>query len=142
MSNDTGGPRISDADRERVVAVAVDHVRLSYEYLDARNVDALGSLYAEDMVRLLPGREPVVGRQQLEKFLLRQFRLHESRHRVDEVIATGGRASVRGQVTGRLYGGEQFDVTFVDLFGFGGDGLLTAQQTLYFVDILPDGVTP
>jgi len=142
MAEEAGGIWLSRSDREGLTAMTVDHIRLSYGYLDARNLDALGSLYAADVVRLLPGLDPIVGRDTLIDFYREQFARYGSRHTVDEVIAAGRRMSVRGRVTVLWCDAEPIDIVFVDLFGVGGDGLLTAQQTFYFVAPTDKAITP
>jgi SnoaL-like protein len=112
------------------------HVLLTYHYLDAGDLDALGSLYATTLVRLIPGHDPIIGWSDLE----RHYRLDRTRggwsHRIEDVAAARTRASVRGRIAGRRR--DDADVGFVDLFRTGADGLITEQRT-YYVPLCGDG---
>ena len=52
-----------------VAGVGVEHVRLSYDYLDRGDIDGFGSLLAPDAVLLRPGGRDVRGRAAIERWL-------------------------------------------------------------------------
>ncbi len=123
MSGDDESVRGS---RELTVA-AINHVRLVYEYLNARDLDGLGSLYAPDLVRLVPHRDPIVGRAALSRFHQEDKAFSGVRHRVRDVLAHGRRLAVRGV----MVGGECPEMKFADLFVVGTDALIVEHESYF-----------
>ncbi|QFZ21605.1 nuclear transport factor 2 family protein [Saccharothrix syringae] len=108
-----------------VTAVGVEHVRLSYEYLDRSDIDGYGSLFDADAVLHRPGEQEVRGRAEIEAYQARRHQV--DRHHVDDVIAAEGRVAVIGRLVGT--GGE---VGFADFFLLSEHGLLRSQRTFFF----------
>ncbi|GAA1298499.1 nuclear transport factor 2 family protein [Saccharothrix xinjiangensis] len=110
-----------------VTAVGVEHVRLSYEYLDQRDIDGYASLFDADAVLQRPGEREVRGRDEIEAYQAR--RQHRSAtHVVDEVIAAEGRVAVVGRLVG-----AGVETGFADIFAIGEHGLLCSKRTFFFI---------
>jgi ketosteroid isomerase-like protein len=113
-------------------AAAIDHARLSYEYLDAGEIDAYGSLFAEDVVLRWPGRPALRGRPALERFRADQTR--SCRHAVTNVFGAGRNVAAQGRLTiGPHAGRPVLEIEFVDIYTVSDDGLFVAQQTYLFL---------
>ncbi|GAA3463506.1 hypothetical protein GCM10018963_55190 [Saccharothrix longispora] len=114
--------------RDVVTAVGVEHVRLSYEYLDRRDLDGYGSLFevpAESRsaevdashVRAESGSYRVGGGD------------GGCSHVLEQVFCCSGRVVV----VGRVVRGER-NVEFVDLFTLTEHGLLRSRKSYFFVE--------
>ncbi|MEO3787288.1 nuclear transport factor 2 family protein [Actinocorallia sp. B10E7] len=124
MSRPTGHPLPSTA----ATAAGVDHVLLSYRYLDDGDLDAYGSLFADDAQVNHPGVPHGQGRRRL-------LDLHaplagpSSRHHVYKVVAQGDAVAVMGRLTRRS---PAPPVDFADFFTLSDDGLLLGYRRFYF----------
>lgn len=109
-----------------LAAAGVDHVRLSYHYLDDGDTDGYASLLDPGAVFEEPGREPVRGRCAVAG-------LHRKRglgkHHIDDVFAVDGRVTA----VGRLCGASGDEVSFADVFTLSEHGLLARQRRFYFI---------
>lgn len=124
MSTDglQGSRRRSDV----VTTVGVEHVRLSYEYLDRRDLDGYGSLFDAEAELCSPACGVVRGRAEIESYQAERA-VHGGRHVVEEVFSAPGRVVVVGRVTG-----AGREVEFVDLFTLTEHGLLRSQKSFFF----------
>ncbi|HEX7306434.1 nuclear transport factor 2 family protein [Lentzea sp.] len=112
------------------LAAGVDHVRLSYLYLDAGDLDAYASLLHEDMQVRHPGAPTGHGREAA-------LRLAGTRgtHELFKVIAEGhcvvavGHYSPPG--TAPPHDGGEFD--FADFFTLSDDSLLLSRRRFYYL---------
>ena len=59
------------APRSPVTAVGIDHVRLSYHYLDQGGIDGYLSLLHADVSLYLPSKQEICGREQIAAFQAR-----------------------------------------------------------------------
>ncbi|ROP35953.1 nuclear transport factor 2 family protein [Saccharothrix texasensis] len=109
-----------------VTTVGVEHVRLSYEYLDRRDMDGYGSLFDDEAELCSPVAGVVRGRAGIESYQAERA-VDGGRHVVEEVIAAPGRVVVVGRVTG-----AGREVEFVDLFTLTEHGLLRSQKSFFF----------
>lgn len=105
-----------------VAAVGVDHVRLSYEYLDCGDADGYESLLDPGFVR----DEPVRGHGAVRRMRGR------GRHDVHDVFAADGRVAAIGRFRGES-AAEGAEVDFADVFTLSEHGLLVRQRCFYFV---------
>ncbi len=111
-----------------VAAAGLDHVRLSYHYLDRGDLDGYASLLDPGVVLDEPGHERVRGQGAVAE--LRRSRGH-GEHDVHDVFAAGGRVAAVGRFTG---GSDvRAGVDFADIFTLSGHGLLVTQRRYYFV---------
>ncbi|MFD9700041.1 nuclear transport factor 2 family protein [Lentzea sp. NPDC059081] len=109
------------------LAAGVDHVRLSYLYLDAGDLDAYASLLHEDMQVRHPGAPTVHGREAA-------LRLAGPRgtHELFKVVAEGycvvavGHYSPPGDAVV-----HEFD--FADFFTLSDDSLLLSRRRFYYL---------
>ncbi|WP_165977995.1 nuclear transport factor 2 family protein [Nonomuraea diastatica] len=113
-----------------LASIAVDHARLSYEYLDAGDIDAYASLFEKDVVLSRPGLT-VRGRTELERF--QEERAGRCHHTVSTVIASTEHIAVVGRRTRRPDEPGEGPLEFADVFTLSGSGLFSAQQTFYFI---------
>jgi ketosteroid isomerase-like protein len=121
-----------------VTAAGLDHVRLSYQYLDSGDIDGFGSLLDEDVQVTRPDAPQGFGRAEV-------LRLHSQiaepavRHHIYKMVANGDCVAVmgrfirvgdeRGAVGARL-GGP--DVEFADFFTLSDEGMLLSCRRFYF----------
>jgi ketosteroid isomerase-like protein len=121
------------SDRE-LVSAAMDHVRLSYCYLDDGDVDAYCSLFAEQAVLHRPGGRPVIGRTDLERFERHRLVRRPVRHSVREVFGSGRRVAAIGRFShSRAPAGDHDpDLDFADVFTVSDIGLLLDRTTFLF----------
>lgn len=108
-----------------VTAMGIDHVRLSYLYLDQGDLDGYGSLFAADARIVRPGERVV--RAQVESG---HAGLSVGKHVVEEVFGVDDRVTVTGRLTHRATGRE---VGFADVFALSEHGLLRFQKTYFFI---------
>lgn len=131
MTDDMRAPWRSSSD---LISAAMDHVRLSYSYLDDGDIDAYCSLFATQAVARRPGARPVTGRAELER--VEQARLASTpvRHVVYEVFGSGRRVAAVGRLRPRhaTDSNHDTDVDFVDVFTVADNGLLAARTTFLF----------
>jgi ketosteroid isomerase-like protein len=116
-----------------VTGAAVDHVLLSYLYLDEGNLDAYASLLDEDVQLRWPGRPTRSGRAAVLAALAGSAGAR-GQHRLYQVIANGDCVAAIGRCTGpaALRAGDGFhDVDFVDIVTVSVDGLLLGQRRFY-----------
>lgn len=117
------------ADNDLLTSVAMDHVRLSYCYLDDGDVDGYCSLFAEQAVLRQPGSTPVSGRNELERVERARQAKRPVRHSIHEVFGSGRRVAAIGRLCGP---GPTPDVHFVDVFTVADNGLLSGRTTFLF----------
>lgn len=115
-----------------VTAVGVEHVRLSYDYLDRGDADGYASLLDPGMVLDEPGRERVRGAVDGPR------RLRGSgTHDVHDVFAADGRVTAVGRFHGGADGvgggADRGEVDFADVFTLSEHGLLLRQRCFYFI---------
>ncbi|HET9143723.1 nuclear transport factor 2 family protein [Actinophytocola sp.] len=127
-----------------LVATAVDHVRLSYHYLDRGDVDGYCSLFTERAVVRQPGSCQVIGREELERVEVSRRGTRFVRHAVREVFGAGRRVAALGQARNLLPGnGDDPHVDFVDVFTVADNGLLADRTTFLFTPaVRPDSDHP
>jgi ketosteroid isomerase-like protein len=105
----------------------LDHVRLSYDYLDRGDADGYASLLDARAVLEEPGRDPVRGRGAVAGLpRLRGY----GEHRVQDVFAADGRVAALGSF--RNVDGTEVD--FADVFTVSEHGLLVRQRCFHFVN--------
>jgi ketosteroid isomerase-like protein len=112
-----------------VTAVGIEHVRLSYFYLDQGDIDGYLSLLHSDIFLLLPGEGEICGRERVGTFQARPERLCTS-HLIHHVIGSGDQVAVEGR---HVFGDTGRGVDFVEIFVLSEDGLLRSQKRYYFV---------
>lgn len=128
---DSDGPVASTV----VAGVGVDHVRLSYDYLDRGDIDGFGSLLAPDAVLLRPGGRDVRGRADIERWLTSRAAGTSGNSTVFAVFATGGNVIAIGHHTGHDADGHLRDVEFTDIFTIAPNGLLRTLKRYFFVEL-------
>ncbi|MET7400226.1 nuclear transport factor 2 family protein [Dactylosporangium sp. NPDC005572] len=116
-----------------VTSIGVDHVRLSYDYLDAGNMDAYGSLLDDDVQVRRPDGAQSRGRVQVQR-LHAEVTGPPGRHLLDQIIAEGDSIVVTGRfVRPPTPPKDRLDVEFVDVFTLSDYGLLLGYRRYYFV---------
>src|SRR5436190_16589107 len=101
-----------------LAVVAMDHIRLSYCYLDEGDIDGYCSLFTEQAVIRQPGTPTVSGRLELERIERARRGTSRSRHFIHELIASGRRVAAIGRL--RTAAAE---LHFVDVFTIADNGL-------------------
>lgn len=108
-------------------------VREYYAFVDSDQVRALVDLFAEDAEYHRPGYEPLVGRDQLDRFYREQRVIREGRHTLSAIVASHDQVAVHGEFNGVLHDGTETGVRFADFFQFGEDGRFSRRDTFFFV---------
>ncbi|HEY0697993.1 MAG TPA: nuclear transport factor 2 family protein [Micromonospora sp.] len=129
-----GANPVVRAPSARVIEAGLDHVRLSYLYLDQGDIDGYGSLLDADAVLYRPGGEPIRGRSQIERFQIGRGGRCRTEHLIHEVLASQERVVVTGRIVTRTSADGHSDVDFADIFTLSDSGLLLSQRTYYFVE--------
>lgn len=135
MNDDlTPAPHRSD---NYLTSVGMDHVRLSYCYLNDGDVDAYGSLFAEQAVLRQPGSRPVTGRHELERVERARQATRSVRHSILEVFGSGRRVAAIGTLSHRRPAPDHHDTElyFVDVFTVADNGLLDDRTTFLFAQV-------
>ncbi|WP_275738874.1 nuclear transport factor 2 family protein [Halorhabdus sp. SVX81] len=97
-----------------------DRVRSFYDALDDHDYDQLTSLLASDFVHDRPGLT-LDGRDRFVQFMREERPNRETSHPIDAIYRDGdGELAVRGRLLDD--DGEEI-AAFVDVFGFGNDGI-------------------
>ncbi|MFC8364224.1 nuclear transport factor 2 family protein [Streptomyces griseorubiginosus] len=117
-----------------VTAAGIDHVRLSYHYLDIGDIDGYGSLLADDIRVVRPDAPLRAGRE--EVLSLHQDSLVQSgTHHIEEIVAEGRSVVVTGRLTPQSASctdGPARDLEFVDWFTLTDDSMLRGYRRYYF----------
>jgi ketosteroid isomerase-like protein len=112
-----------------VTAMGIEHVRLSYLYLDRGDIDGYLSLLHADFSLLMPGETEIHGRDRIGASQAQRAVLAAD-HLIRHVIGSGDRVAVEGRyVCGE--GGD--DVDFTEVFSLSEEGLLRSRKRYYFV---------
>jgi ketosteroid isomerase-like protein len=117
-----------------VTAAAVDHVRLSYLYLDEGNLDAFGSLLDDDVQVKHPDAPEAHSRTEVLD-LMAGLAGPPGHHELHKVIASGDCVAAMGHVVGRAsapHPDEHLDIDFVDVFTISDRGLLLGKRRYYY----------
>jgi ketosteroid isomerase-like protein len=110
-----------------VLAAGVDHVRLSYAYLDEGDLDAYASLLHEDMQVRTPGGPPGRGRDDALRLAVTTRGTHE----LFKVIGDGHCVVAVGRYTAPRHELGEFD--FADFFTLSDDSLLLSRRRFYYL---------
>ncbi|HUQ58544.1 nuclear transport factor 2 family protein [Lentzea sp.] len=108
------------------LAAGVDHVRLSYLYLDAGDLDAYASLLHEDMQ--VRQADAPTGRGREAAVRLARTR---GRHELFKVIAEGHCVVAVGHYRPPGHDTREFD--FADFFTLSDDSLLLSRRRFYYL---------
>jgi hypothetical protein len=111
------------------IAAGVDHVRLSYHYLDTGDIDGYASLLDEHVRVQRPDIPPGDGRAEVVRTHA-QFAGPPARHQIFKVIADGGGIAVTGRYVVPS-GAEALD--FVDVFTLTEYGMLLGYRRFYYL---------
>jgi len=125
MISHGGSPPYSTA----ATAAGVDHVRLSYHYLNIGDIDGYGSLLDEHVQVQRPDMARGHGRTEVLRTHA-QVAGPPARHQVFKVIADGDGVAVTGRYTSPP-GKNALD--FVDVFTLTDEGMLLGYRRFYYV---------
>lgn len=114
-----------------VTAVGIDHVCLSYHYLDQGNVDSYLSLLHADVSLYLPSEQAIHGREQIGEFLA-NLEQRAGEHLIHNVIGSGDLVVADGRYVSHRTGKS---VDFTEIFRLSEEGLLRSQKRYYFVEL-------
>jgi len=112
-------------------AAGLDHVRLSYEYLDAGEMDAYSSVLDEDMRVDGVGAGPAHGRADAVRAAC-GLAGPVGRHELHRVIGSGSCVVAIGR-----YRSASADVEFADVFTLSDRALLLSQRRFRYLEDVP-----
>jgi ketosteroid isomerase-like protein len=123
-----------------VTAAGLDHVRLSYHYLDTGDIDGYGSLLDEDAQVCRPDMPLGQGRAEVLK-LHAEMAGPRVRHHIYKMVAEGDSIAVTGLTTGMPTASPGRGATaqaaaaveFADFFTISDEGMLLGYRRFYFV---------
>ncbi|HET6858821.1 MAG TPA: nuclear transport factor 2 family protein [Streptomyces sp.] len=116
-----------------LAAAGIDHVRLAYCYLTARDLDGYLSLLDAEMILHRPDGPAVRGRTRIEALRRQQLQGRSLHFAVSRTYAAGDLVVAVGRYRGDALHGTYADAEFCDLFTVGRDGLLLSQKTFFYV---------
>ena len=102
-----------------------------YRLVDQGDVDSVVKLFAENAIYERPGYDPMIGRDQLDKFYGSQRIIDSGQHTVVKMLVNSSYVAVEGEFAGRLKDGGTVDLRFADFFVV-NDGLLIEARNTYF----------
>ncbi|MEU3416441.1 nuclear transport factor 2 family protein [Streptomyces sp. NPDC006658] len=114
-----------------VTAAGVDHVRLQYEYLAARDIDGYLSLLDRDMSVDGPPGSRTCGREAVGALRGRQLAGGSMSCTVSQVVASGSTVAAIGRYRGDALHGRWVEAEFCEVFTLAPSGLLLSQKTFY-----------
>ncbi|MET9119508.1 nuclear transport factor 2 family protein [Streptomyces longwoodensis] len=117
-----------------VTAAGIDHVRLSYHYLDIGDIDGYGSLLADDIRVVRPDAPLRAGREEVLS-LHQDALVPPGTHHIEEIVAEGHSVVVTGRLTplgASRTDGTVRDLEFVDWFTLTDDSMLRGYRRYYF----------
>jgi ketosteroid isomerase-like protein len=114
-----------------VTAVGVDHVRLSYHYLDIGDAEGYGSLLDDDIELRHPGSPRGFGRAEVLRAYDAAGRPPGRRdvHRIHRIVAEGDHVVALGRLIRRP--GLREDLDFADHFTLSPEGMLLSCRRYY-----------
>ncbi|MFC8845943.1 MULTISPECIES: nuclear transport factor 2 family protein [unclassified Micromonospora] len=118
-----------------VVAIGIDHVRLSYHYLDCADLDGYASLFDDDAILYRPHGGHIRGGREVGEFRSRQLRAWGARHALVDVLAVESQVVAIGRLVRDRPGADAGDIELADVFTISPEGLLLTQKTYFFVDL-------
>ncbi|MBX6724193.1 MAG: nuclear transport factor 2 family protein [Dactylosporangium sp.] len=110
-----------------MTSAGIDHVLLSYVYLDAGDLDGYASLLDEQAQVKWPGTPTGRGRAQIVR-MHAEVAERPSRHELYRIVADGDNVAVFGR-----YVRPPLDVEFADIFTLSHLGLLLGYQRFFHV---------
>jgi ketosteroid isomerase-like protein len=116
-----------------VTACGVEHVRLSYAYLECDDIDGYSSLLDDDVILDRPGTPLGRGRAEVVRMLLDRV-IPRAWHALDQIIADGDRVAVIGRLSqdSGITTGAVKRAAFVDVFTLSETGMLRGCRRYYF----------
>jgi ketosteroid isomerase-like protein len=104
-----------------------DRITEYYRRIDAQDVDAVLSLFADDAVYWRADRV-YRGKPQIDRFF-REERLIRGHHAVDAVWQVPGRVIATGRFQGTGEKGDPRSIGFIDIWTFGAGKAVTERRT-------------
>ena len=100
--------------------------RSMFRAIDARDWDALGTLFHPDFRYDRPGLAPLLGKDEVLRFY-REIRSIHGAHQLETVVSDGDHGACWGRFVGAKSDGTPLDLQFADCYGF-RDGLLWRRK--------------
>ncbi len=107
-----------------------DVVRRYYKLVDARALDDMLALFADDVVYRRPGYDPLRGIAELRTFYAQDRVIADGAHTLASLVEDGDRVAVEGKFRGTLRDGRKACVRFADFFVVRG-GRITRRDTYF-----------
>lgn len=102
-----------------------------YRLVDAKALDDMLDLFADDAVYERPGYEPLEGKTAISAFYRGQRIIESGRHTLHCVLVDGDEAAVQGSFDGTLRDGSSVSVRFADFFSV-RDSSFAHRNTYFF----------
>jgi len=111
-------------------------MRRFYGSIDAGDLAALVGAFATDAVYHRPGFEPLVGRDEIERFYRERRTISTGRHTLAAVVSSGEHIAVHGDFRGTLRDGRTAAHRFAKFFTVTPAGLVARRDTFFFVPLV------
>lgn len=109
-------------DREHVETI----VRKYYEHVDDERFEELFDLFADDIKYHRPGRPPIDGKPEFERFYQEERPIEEGSHVINSLIIDTQDVAVRGEFTG-VQNGTAVSLSFADIHRFNQEGKISER---------------
>lgn len=111
-------------------------VRNYYAFVDGGQVAELVGLFAEDAEYHRPGYNPLIGRNQLERFYRENRIIREGRHTLSAAAESDDLVAVHGEFNGVLQDGSTTSLRFADFFRFDATDRFSRRDTFFFAPLV------
>jgi ketosteroid isomerase-like protein len=112
------------------------NVRRLYELIDAGDIPAMLELFTEDATYRRPGYDPLVGRDELERFYRHERIISEGVHTPELVLVNGEHIAVHGRFRGMLKSGNSVEIEYAEFFTVTPEGRFATRETYFFAPLV------
>ncbi|MDQ1749789.1 MAG: hypothetical protein QOE71_845 [Pseudonocardiales bacterium] len=116
--------RTLDREGENPISAPENHrelIEFYFDRVDNHDVDALMTVFHEEIVYHRPGYEPLRGAARMRQFYQDERVIDVGRHSVDRVLLDGDYAAAYGTFEGTSRQGAALAMTWCEIYGFLGD---------------------
>jgi ketosteroid isomerase-like protein len=93
-------------------------IEFYFDRVDKHDVDALMTVFADDIVYYRPGYEPLRGFERMRSFYADERVIDVGKHSVERILIDGDYAAAHGTFEGVSYAGVALAMTWCEIYGF------------------------
>jgi ketosteroid isomerase-like protein len=102
-----------------------------FRRVDARDWDALGDSFCEDVTYERPGYEPLIGRERVLRFYREERVIASGEHHLESIVTENGTGACWGRFVGLHKNGSPIDERFADVYVF-ENGRIKTRRSYFF----------